>query len=102
MRLTSILRMTTPPKVNPIALTGFGAGNDFYDRTRPTYPRAALEAVRDAVKGQNILEIGSGTVSYLLFNFLCPLAHPRVRGDGSSSSSSLRRVPELTTTREYS
>ncbi|KAF7976706.1 hypothetical protein HWV62_5869 [Athelia sp. TMB] len=50
--------------VHAVAQAGFGAGNDLYDRARPSYQANALEHIRAAIKAPaplNILEIGSGT-----------------------------------------
>ncbi|KAJ7582656.1 S-adenosyl-L-methionine-dependent methyltransferase [Mycena floridula] len=76
--------MTT---VHKVAQTGFGIGNELYDRARPSYQPAALQHIRQAVKATtplNIVELGAGTGIFTR----ALLAHP----DWSSSVKELRAV----------
>ncbi|KAJ6496702.1 S-adenosyl-L-methionine-dependent methyltransferase, partial [Mycena vitilis] len=50
--------------VHSVARTGFGTGNELYDRARPSYQPLALSHIRNAVKVDppiNVVEIGAGT-----------------------------------------
>ncbi|KAJ7774559.1 S-adenosyl-L-methionine-dependent methyltransferase [Mycena maculata] len=50
--------------VHSIAKSGFGIGNDLYDRVRPSYHSSALSHIRNAVKVTppiNVVEIGAGS-----------------------------------------
>ncbi|KAJ7097886.1 S-adenosyl-L-methionine-dependent methyltransferase [Mycena belliarum] len=52
------------PSVHSIAQSGFGVGNELYDRVRPSYEPSALSYIRKAVitpSPLNVVEIGSGT-----------------------------------------
>ncbi|KAJ6596936.1 S-adenosyl-L-methionine-dependent methyltransferase [Mycena vulgaris] len=52
------------PTVHSVAQSGFGLGNELYDRARPSYQPLALSHIRKAVKATppiNVVEIGAGT-----------------------------------------
>ncbi|KAG9318885.1 S-adenosyl-L-methionine-dependent methyltransferase [Chiua virens] len=50
--------------VHTVAQVGFGAGNDLYDRARPSYPSDSVRFIKNAVESAaplNIVEVGAGT-----------------------------------------
>ncbi|KAJ7709859.1 S-adenosyl-L-methionine-dependent methyltransferase [Mycena rosella] len=59
-----IHRTTMSPSVHSVAQSGFGRGNELYDRARPSYEPVALSHIRQLVKTAppiNVAEIGAGT-----------------------------------------
>ncbi|PPQ80173.1 hypothetical protein CVT24_006569 [Panaeolus cyanescens] len=74
--------------VHTIAQTGFGTGtNDLYDRARPSYQIVALDALFDALRNKenlNVVEIGAGTGIFTR----ALLAHPKW-------SSSIRTIKAI-------
>ncbi|KAJ7598751.1 S-adenosyl-L-methionine-dependent methyltransferase, partial [Mycena floridula] len=73
--------------VHKVAETGFGVGNELYDRARPSYQPSALQYIFSAIKATaplNIVELGAGTGIFTR----ALLAHP----DWSSSIKEIRAV----------
>ncbi|KAJ6547588.1 S-adenosyl-L-methionine-dependent methyltransferase [Mycena capillaripes] len=65
--------------VHSVAQSGFGIGNELYDRARPSYKPLALSHIRSAVKTPapiNVVEIGAGTGIFTR----AFLAHPEWAG----------------------
>jgi len=53
--------MSTAPHHARDVAESFGSDPDRYDRTRPSYPQAMIDAIVDAAPGRRFLDVGTGT-----------------------------------------